>query len=473
MRRFIVETVVDAVVILVIILFLGLFKVAQPFPFGLESAPILQLKGAGIIPFLVTAAILVLSQRFVRPVIVAFTGRLLLSTMGLFLVIVNALVIWVATLVAPDIATVAQPSTLWLLVFAALYTILGGGRGCRAGPQQPEAGAGERVRQDLAGPRVAAHPEPQLHPREPAPAAGLRPGLRGGPRPDAARHARSAGSAAGSRARSSASRTSSRPGRGPSASAILLQQLGPTYVKIGQMIASRGDVLPPDLIAELSKLQSDAAPFPWEEAQPGDPGGAGQAPGGALRLDRPRAVRGGVHGPGAPRHPPRRHRRGREGPAAADRRQDEGGPGRDHPARRHRRAPRGHGAQGGRCRDGPRVRRRRPQGAGLPQRGVPREAPGGQHGAASPRSPCPGSTTTCRAPASSPWSSSPGSRSPRWMRSARPGSTPTRWAPCSSARSSSRSSSTASSTATRTPGTCWRTPRTSAWSSWTWAWSAS
>ena len=48
---------------------------------------------------------------------------------------------------------------------------------------------------------------------------------------------------------------------------LLLQQLGPTYVKIGQMIASRGDVLPADLIAELSKLQSDAAPFPWEEAR--------------------------------------------------------------------------------------------------------------------------------------------------------------------------------------------------------------
>ena len=126
MRRFIVETVIDAVVILVIILFLGLFTVSQPFPFGLESAPILQLTGAGAIPFLVAAAILVLSQRFVRPVIVAFTGRLLLSTMGLFLIIVNALVIWAATFFAPDIAKIAQPSWLWLLLFATLYTVLGG-----------------------------------------------------------------------------------------------------------------------------------------------------------------------------------------------------------------------------------------------------------------------------------------------------------------------------------------------------------
>ena len=40
----------------------------------------------------------------------------------------------------------------------------------------------------------------------------------------------------------------------------MLQQLGPTYVKIGQMAASRGDILPQEWIAELSKLQSEAAP---------------------------------------------------------------------------------------------------------------------------------------------------------------------------------------------------------------------
>ena len=48
---------------------------------------------------------------------------------------------------------------------------------------------------------------------------------------------------------------------------ILLQQLGPTYVKLGQMAASRGEALPPALVEELSKLQSDAAPFPWAEAE--------------------------------------------------------------------------------------------------------------------------------------------------------------------------------------------------------------
>ena len=137
--EFIVETVVDGLILLTLILLMGLFTVAQPFPFGPDSAPILQLRGAGAIEFLIAAAILVLAQRYVRPVIVAFTGRLLISTMGLFLVIVNALVLWAASLIAPDIAVVAQPSALWLLVFAALYTLLSAVMDAVLGLNRPRA----------------------------------------------------------------------------------------------------------------------------------------------------------------------------------------------------------------------------------------------------------------------------------------------------------------------------------------------
>ena len=52
---------------------------------------------------------------------------------------------------------------------------------------------------------------------------------------------------------------------GPARIKAMLQQLGPTYVKIGQMMASRGDILPPEWIAELATLQSDAAPFAYED----------------------------------------------------------------------------------------------------------------------------------------------------------------------------------------------------------------
>ena len=43
-----------------------------------------------------------------------------------------------------------------------------------------------------------------------------------------------------------------------------LEELGPTFVKLGQMLSTRPDVLPPNYIAELSKLHDDVPPVPWE-----------------------------------------------------------------------------------------------------------------------------------------------------------------------------------------------------------------
>jgi ubiquinone biosynthesis protein len=41
-----------------------------------------------------------------------------------------------------------------------------------------------------------------------------------------------------------------------------LADLGPTFIKLGQILSSRPDILPPDFIAELSHLQDSAAPMP-------------------------------------------------------------------------------------------------------------------------------------------------------------------------------------------------------------------
>jgi ubiquinone biosynthesis protein len=46
----------------------------------------------------------------------------------------------------------------------------------------------------------------------------------------------------------------------------LLDELGPTFVKFGQLLSMRPDVLPPDIIAELRGLQDDVSPFPYEQA---------------------------------------------------------------------------------------------------------------------------------------------------------------------------------------------------------------
>ena len=46
-----------------------------------------------------------------------------------------------------------------------------------------------------------------------------------------------------------------------------LERLGPTYIKLGQMLSTRGDLLPPAYIDALSRLQDDVAPFGFDEVE--------------------------------------------------------------------------------------------------------------------------------------------------------------------------------------------------------------
>ena len=107
-------------------------------------------------------------------------------------------------------------------------------------------GGHRQLRRPVALPRVAAHAAPQRDHREPAPPAGLQRDLRDEPRlalADTPIGAFRRWFARSRPRRDGRSRRRERPGAHPA----LLQQLGPTYVKIGQMMASRSDILPPEL----------------------------------------------------------------------------------------------------------------------------------------------------------------------------------------------------------------------------------
>ena len=47
----------------------------------------------------------------------------------------------------------------------------------------------------------------------------------------------------------------------------MLDELGPTFVKFGQLLSTRPDVVPPDIVFELQALQDQVTQFPYEDVE--------------------------------------------------------------------------------------------------------------------------------------------------------------------------------------------------------------
>ena len=47
----------------------------------------------------------------------------------------------------------------------------------------------------------------------------------------------------------------------------MLDELGPTFVKFGQLLSTRPDIVPPDIVVELQKLQDDVTPVPFANVE--------------------------------------------------------------------------------------------------------------------------------------------------------------------------------------------------------------
>ena len=397
LRRFVLEAALDAILVISIVLLLGVIQVPQPFPFGIERAPILSFHGATPLLIAWLSAMIVLANRFARPVVVAILGRFVLRSLGLLVVVVNAITIWLATLLVPDFIVVASPNVLWVLVAATLYTVGSTVLMTLLGLNRPSAVA------------VGGGPLWQLLEAIPTPRRNsLVENLRLQQVYDAI-YATSLDVAlddtpVGDVRRWSEANLLGEPSRAQRLSAParmrgLLQDLGPTYVKIGQMLASRRDLLPAEWTDELSKLQSEARPFPWDDARE------------ILESELKRPVESLFASieqePFAAASTAQVHRAvtvdGREvavkvqRPRILAKTKADLGVIQELAAVAEPRfaslAPSGPRA----CRG---VRGRCPRGAGLPQRGLPGPPAGRRHEPGSPTSISRSSTTTCRAPGS-------------------------------------------------------------------------
>ena len=88
---------------------------------------------------------------------------------------------------------------------------------------------------------------------------------------------------------------------------LALDDAGVTFVKLGQVLSTRSDVIPASVAAELSRLQDQVTPVPWPEGRAGAGRRARRAT--AVRELRAQTHRGGVDRPGVRRN----HRRRRAG----------------------------------------------------------------------------------------------------------------------------------------------------------------
>lgn len=73
---------------------------------------------------------------------------------------------------------------------------------------------------------------------------------------------------------------------------LAIQELGPTFIKLGQVLATRADIFPPPWIAEFSKLQDEVPPVPFEDLLPELEKSLGRSPSEVFRNLETEAIAG-------------------------------------------------------------------------------------------------------------------------------------------------------------------------------------
>ncbi len=214
--------------------------------------------------YIIYGVVVGLINALVRPFVLLFTARLLVRSMGLFIFVLNAFFFWLLTLVAPDSFVVSDPVLISIILGGALMALVGVIMETFFGLDSPDFGGGIETqfywrwvgylssgRRNLIAENLRVVQIMDIIERytkdiavEMTPLARFRvfmqelifrdvDPIHNMELPEKVRH--------------------------------MLQELGPTFVKFGQIVSSRAEQLPPEWEKELEKLQSNVPPFPYEK----------------------------------------------------------------------------------------------------------------------------------------------------------------------------------------------------------------
>lgn len=231
---------------------------------GIRLEPDLQGPLAQPLVYLFLGLLFGLLNAFVHPFVLLVTGKLLIWTMGLFVIVINGLMFYLLTWLAPSTYSIDSPVLLWVtiagVVMAVVVTTLEAVLGLDSPviddarksrfywrwlgflPEDRRAAIVENLRIMQAYDTFRRYGLDLLVARTPV--ANLRRSMQRILYPQ---------------------KMVVIEQNTPETVCLMLEELGPVYVKMGQMFASRTEFLPDEWTRELSRLQSQVSPFAYEE----------------------------------------------------------------------------------------------------------------------------------------------------------------------------------------------------------------
>jgi ubiquinone biosynthesis protein len=268
LRRFLAQFLIAAAVVAIVLGVMSLIHITWTNPGNGRTVdgPIVDLGEQPLRSVLIFALILAVVNILIRPLLLLLTGRWLIRSVGIALLVIDGIVILIAAWLDPGTIAFAPPGWLWALIAVILVIFLTGLLEVILGVDRPQVDVSDRQRaiwrvlERLPTPRRSSIVENLrlMQVYDTISAFGFDIALGQGPLAPVREWAQGFLRTADPRLRGLSV---------PAKVRVMLQQLGPTYVKIGQMAASRSEALPPGWADELSKLQNTVPPFSWDEAE--------------------------------------------------------------------------------------------------------------------------------------------------------------------------------------------------------------